>query len=151
MVQGTSHVLQRLYESEINFVFGTFWDCGFLWRLGDELNGFVAEGHAATFDQAVTARPSRIIRTASSRAARWRMSRKSVDLPPFELTSPVLAKRLPTGPQWVHEIKHDGHRCAAVIRDGTVRLFTRNHRDMTRRFHLIATALLALRDHDAII
>ena len=79
------------------------------------------------------------------------MARKPADLPSFKLTAPVLAKRLPTGPQWVHEIKHDGHRCAAVIKDGTVRLLKRNHRDVTRRFHVIATALLALRDHEAII
>ena len=79
------------------------------------------------------------------------MRRKPSDLPEFELTAPVLAKKLPTGPQWIHEVKHDGHRCAAVIKNGTVRLLTRNHRDVTRRFHVIATGLLALRDHDAIL
>ena len=79
------------------------------------------------------------------------MRPKHIDLPSFELTAPVSAKKLPTGPEWIHEIKHDGQRCAAVIRDGKVRLLTRNHRDVTRRFHVIATALLALRDHDAII
>ena len=61
------------------------------------------------------------------------MPRKPAEPPPFELTAPVLAKELPTGPQWVHEIKHDGHRCAAVIEAGTVRLVTRSHRDVTRR------------------
>jgi bifunctional non-homologous end joining protein LigD len=79
------------------------------------------------------------------------MARKPAGLPSFELTAPVLAKALPKGPEWIHEIKHDGHRCAAVIKDGTVRLFTRTHRDVTRRFHVIATALLPLRDHEAII
>jgi bifunctional non-homologous end joining protein LigD len=69
----------------------------------------------------------------------------------FELTAPITAKALPKGPSWVHEIKHDGHRCAAVIRDGTVRLFTRSHRDVTRRFHHLAVAFLSLADHEAII
>ena len=69
----------------------------------------------------------------------------------FELTAPVPAKAAPNGPSWIHEIKHDGHRCAAVIGDGTVRLVTRNHRDVTKRFHRIAAELLLLKDHDAII
>lgn len=72
-------------------------------------------------------------------------------LPPFELTAPVSAKALPRGPQWVHEIGHDGRRCAAMIENGTVRLLTRNHRDVTRQFHTIAADLLAIRGHDAII
>lgn len=77
------------------------------------------------------------------------MPRKAV--PPFELTAPVPAKALPQGPQWVHEVKHAGLRCAAVIEDGAVRLLTPGHRDVTRRFHLIAADLLAIRGHDAII
>jgi hypothetical protein len=44
--------LQGLYESEINFTVSSFWDCGFRWKLG--VNGFVAEGSAATFDKVVS-------------------------------------------------------------------------------------------------
>lgn len=36
--------LQRLYDSEINFSINTFWDAGFEWKLGDKINGFMAEG-----------------------------------------------------------------------------------------------------------
>ncbi|HEX2116851.1 MAG TPA: hypothetical protein VHM01_20795 [Alphaproteobacteria bacterium] len=79
------------------------------------------------------------------------MPRDRTVLPPFELTAPVSAKALPRGPQWVHEIKHDGQRCAAVIEHGTVRLLTRSQRDITKRFHLIAADLLAIRGHEAII
>ena len=79
------------------------------------------------------------------------MSRDRPTLPSFELTAPVSAKALPQGPQWVHEIKHDGRRCAAVIEHGAVRLLTSNHRDITKRFHVIAADLLAIRGHDAII
>jgi hypothetical protein len=46
--------LQGLYESEVNYTVSAFWGCGFRWKLGDGLNGFVAEGSAATFDQAVS-------------------------------------------------------------------------------------------------
>jgi hypothetical protein len=50
-----ARVLQQLYDAEINFTISTLWDCGFRWQLGDELNGYVAEGRAATFDEAVAA------------------------------------------------------------------------------------------------
>jgi hypothetical protein len=46
--------LQGLYESEINLTVSSFWDCGFRWKLGDDVNGFVAEGSAATFERAVS-------------------------------------------------------------------------------------------------
>ncbi len=69
----------------------------------------------------------------------------------FELTAPVMAKAAPSGPSWIHEIRHDGLRCAAVICGGKVRLLSRSHRDVTRRFHRIAAELLLLRDHDAIV
>src|ERR1700730_11616399 len=53
---------------------------------------------------------------------------------------PILAHKPPSGPQWVHEIKHDGYRLL-VRRDGDrVRLFTRRGYDWTERFPAIATA-----------
>jgi hypothetical protein len=48
-----NHLLQKLYDSEINFSISTFWDGGFDWKLGDEMNGFREEGGADTFDEAV--------------------------------------------------------------------------------------------------
>jgi hypothetical protein len=36
-------VFQDLYHSEINFAISTMWDGGFDVKLGDEMNGFVAE------------------------------------------------------------------------------------------------------------
>ena len=47
---------------------------------------------------------------------------------------PSKVVRLPSGPLWVHEIKHDGHRLM-VRRDGSrVRPFTRNGHDWADRF-----------------
>jgi bifunctional non-homologous end joining protein LigD len=53
---------------------------------------------------------------------------------------PVLASKPPSGPDWVHEIKHDGYRIIAR-RDGpTVRLYSRNAYDWTARLAAIAEA-----------
>ncbi len=35
--------LQKIYDSEINIMIYTFWDGGFDLKLGDKMNGFVAE------------------------------------------------------------------------------------------------------------
>jgi hypothetical protein len=35
--------LQRIYDSEINIRIGWFWDCGIEIRLGDDINGYLAE------------------------------------------------------------------------------------------------------------
>ena len=49
------------------------------------------------------------------------------------------------GPDWVHEIKHDGYRLI-VRRDGkAVRLFTRRGHDWTDRYPAIAAAGAKLR------
>jgi hypothetical protein len=36
-------ICQALYDSEINFSVSTFWDGGFEVKLGDEINGWLAE------------------------------------------------------------------------------------------------------------
>ena len=42
-------VLQRLYDSEINATVSSFYDDGFYVKLGDEMNGFRAEGRCNTW------------------------------------------------------------------------------------------------------
>ena len=42
-------VLQRLYDSEINVTVSSFYEDGFYVKLGDEMNGFVAEGRCHTW------------------------------------------------------------------------------------------------------
>ena len=57
---------------------------------------------------------------------------------------PSPAKAPPSGPDWPHEIKHDGFRIMA-LRDATgLRLLTRNGNDFTKRFPLAAAAAAAL-------
>jgi bifunctional non-homologous end joining protein LigD len=58
---------------------------------------------------------------------------------------PTVAAKPPVGPDWVHEIKHDGYRLV-VRRDGSaVRLFTRRGYDWTDRYPAIASAAAKLR------
>ena len=64
---------------------------------------------------------------------------------------PSPAEQPPAGPNWLHEIKHDGFRIMAW-RDGAgVRLFTRNGHDFTPRFPFAATAVAALPGHSFLI
>src|SRR5271167_2501727 len=57
---------------------------------------------------------------------------------------PSPAKSPPAGPDWIHEIKHDGFRIMAR-RDGRkVRLISRNGHDLTYRFPLAAAAVSTL-------
>ena len=44
-------IMQRLDDSEINAWITSFWDDGFYVRLGDEMNGFRAEGHCMTWNE----------------------------------------------------------------------------------------------------
>jgi bifunctional non-homologous end joining protein LigD len=57
----------------------------------------------------------------------------------------------PLGPQWIHEIKHDGYRLIACKRDGRVRLFTRNGFDWTDRYPRISEAAASLPAESATI
>ena len=45
-------ILQDLYDSEINAVISWLWDGGIDLGLGDELNGYVADGQVRTVGQA---------------------------------------------------------------------------------------------------
>jgi bifunctional non-homologous end joining protein LigD len=57
---------------------------------------------------------------------------------------PAPAERPPSGPGWLHEIKHDGFRVMAR-RDGAgIRLITRHGNDFTNRFPIIVAAVAAL-------
>jgi bifunctional non-homologous end joining protein LigD len=58
---------------------------------------------------------------------------------------PSPAQRPPSGPGWVHEIKHDGFRMMVRRDPAGVRLLTRNANDWTRRYPLIAEAAGALK------
>jgi bifunctional non-homologous end joining protein LigD len=59
---------------------------------------------------------------------------------------PSSAKAPPSGPGWIHEIKHDGFRIMARRDDAGVRLITRNG-NFTGRFPIIVSAVTARKRH----
>lgn len=64
----------------------------------------------------------------------------------------TLAKQPPSGGQWLHEIKFDGYRLQAQVRDGKVKLITRGGLDWTKRFGKeLAEALASLTVENAIL
>jgi ATP-dependent DNA ligase len=75
----------------------------------------------------------------------WRTQRPAKRPGLIEPCIPTRAEKLPVGPQWIHEIKHDGYRLIARKRDGRVRLFTRRGYDWTDRYPRISAAVAALR------
>jgi ATP-dependent DNA ligase len=64
---------------------------------------------------------------------------------------PTRASKPPVGPQWLHEIKHDGYRLIVRKQDGRVRLFTRNGFDWTGRYPRITEAVAAIRPLQAVV
>jgi bifunctional non-homologous end joining protein LigD len=62
----------------------------------------------------------------------------------FEPCLPRRVKEPPSGPGWIHEIKHDGFRILAQKHGGRVRLITRNGYDFTERYPLIVAAVISL-------
>jgi hypothetical protein len=51
---------------------------------------------------------------------------------------PTKTDKLPSGSDWLHEIKHDGFRIIASKKGAQVRLYSRPGNDLTHRFPLIA-------------
>ena len=69
----------------------------------------------------------------------------------IEPCQPSKVARPPSGPLWIHEIKHDGYRLM-VRRDGArVRCFTRNGHDWADRFPAIVDAALRIKASSFVI
>jgi bifunctional non-homologous end joining protein LigD len=64
---------------------------------------------------------------------------------------PKLVKVPPAGPDWSHEIKHDGYRAICSIDAGEVSIFTRRGHDWAQRMPAITAALRELESRAAVI
>ena len=70
---------------------------------------------------------------------------------PFEPCIPTKESKGPDRPEWLHEIKHDGHRLIVQRAGKRVRLFTRNGHDWTSRYPRIVAAALRNRSASFVI
>jgi bifunctional non-homologous end joining protein LigD len=64
---------------------------------------------------------------------------------------PSKTDKLPSGREWLHEIKHDGFRVIARKNGAQVRLYSRPGNDLTYRFPLIVETFARLRLRSCII
>lgn len=95
---------------------------------------------AAAEDAAGDTRKRAGARTAKPAAAK---GAESAPFPGF--VAPALATlrpEAPAGADWLHEVKFDGYRLQAHLRDGTARLLTRTGLDWTARFGAVVPEAL---------
>ena len=74
-------------------------------------------------------------------------------VPAFGKVVPQLATLVddvPTHGDWVYELKYDGYRAIATLDDGKVRIASRNGKDWTDHFRIIADALSHVRARNAV-
>jgi len=62
------------------------------------------------------------------------------NLPFIAPSTPVLKKRPPSGPDWLHEIKHDGSRTQLHVHGERTTVYGRNGSDLSRRLRSICNA-----------
>src|SRR5262249_24582548 len=80
-----------------------------------------------------------------------RMSQRTLPAGFIAPCLPTKTDKLPSGSQWLHEIKHDGFRVIARKNGAQVRLYSRPGNDLTHRFPLIVETLARLRSRSCII
>lgn len=105
-------------------------------------NDEVADGVAPRF----TAEPPRPPGEVDLAAARQAPMPEFI--PPMRAT---LASEPFSDPDWLFEVKWDGYRTEAVLRDGRVRLWTRNRQDAARYFPDLAEATGWIEAKEAIV
>jgi ATP-dependent DNA ligase len=65
---------------------------------------------------------------------RWENQSRVIAAPGFiEPCLPTDSIRVPAGPEWLHEIKHDGYRLAVRKSSGKARIYTRRGADSVRQ------------------
>jgi ATP-dependent DNA ligase len=69
----------------------------------------------------------------------------------YTFSLPTKADKVPAGPDWLHEVKYDGYRMMLIREHGRVLLISRGGHDWARRFPLIVTAALKLRQEHFVI
>ena len=86
--------------------------------------------------------------------ASWRTIRPATGVSrraSFVPVSRSLAREIPTGPEWIHELKWDGYRHIARRESGVVHLWSRTGRNWAKDFPLIGAAMARLPVESVII
>lgn len=63
----------------------------------------------------------------------------------YEFSLPTKADKVPSDPDWLHEVKCDGYRMMLIREHDRVRLISRGGYDLTRHFPLVVEAALKAR------
>ncbi len=89
---------------------------------------------------------------AKGKAAGPKKKSGSGVLPKFQKPQlATLVDIVPSGNDWLHEIKYDGYRCLLAVAGDKVRIYTRSGKDWTDKFPGIAEAAAALGLDSALI
>lgn len=78
-------------------------------------------------------------------------ARKAAFPKPFTPQLATLVDEVPAGGDWIHELKYDGYRLVAMVKNGKASLITRNGNDWTDKFPTVAAALAALPAKTAVL
>lgn len=91
-------------------------------------------------------------KSSGKTSGKQRAKSGKVRLPAFvEPQLATLVDAVPSGKEWLHEIKFDGYRAIASVANGSVVIRTRNGLDWTDKFQRIADALAELPVESALL
>lgn len=81
-------------------------------------------------------------------------ARKKINNPQIKITLPhssfpsyispqlaTLVNHPPAGAEWIHEVKFDGYRILAFLKNKTIRLMSRNNKEWTKYFSTVANSI----------
>jgi bifunctional non-homologous end joining protein LigD len=74
-----------------------------------------------------------------------------VRAPDYRPQLATLVKEPPPGDEWLHEVKYDGYRIGARVRNGRVALYSRNGKDWTAAFPTVVEAVASFGVSDALL
>lgn len=58
----------------------------------------------------------------------------------MEMMKPIVSEEIPIGDEWRYEVKYDGFRCTLYWRAASIRLISKNNKDLTANFPEIVAA-----------
>ncbi|WFU52274.1 RNA ligase family protein [Bradyrhizobium pachyrhizi] len=70
---------------------------------------------------------------------------------PFEFCKPVSKQAVPTGPDWIHEVKYDGYRGRVIRHGDAVQVRSKAGLDLTYRYPMIVEAARMIRAKQFIV